>query len=142
MPRDTTSSARSFRLSLTTADLLDRRATDLGQSRNAVVERLLAEGLRVEDHPLIYFRSNVVGARTPAIVGSRLYVWQVIDALRKTGGNTAHVADDFGLTEQEVQAAANYYADFGSEVDVDAARAAEFTRREKERHQKAALIAR
>ncbi len=88
----------------------------------------------------MYFRSNILGTRTPAIVGTRLYVWQVIDALRKTDGAVADVADDFGLTEQEVRAAADYYADFGPEIDADAERASEFTRREQERRQKAAPL--
>ena len=43
MSSDAMSSPRSFRLSATTAGMLDRRADDLGESRNAVVERLLAE---------------------------------------------------------------------------------------------------
>ena len=66
MSSDAVSSPRSFRLSATTAGMLDRRADDLGESRNALVERLLAEGLRREEHPLVYFRGNAAGVRTPA----------------------------------------------------------------------------
>lgn len=127
---------------MATSDLLTRRATDLGHSRNALAERLLAEGLRREDHPLVYFRANTLGTRTPAIVGTRLYIWQVIDALRKSDGAVADVADDFGLTEHEVRAAIDYYGDFTGEVDADAERAREFTRREIERREKAASLAR
>ncbi len=142
MPDDATSRSRSFRLSRRTADLLDQRAHDLGQSRNAVVERLLAEGLRREDHPLVCFRSNAGGMRRAALVGTRLYVWQVINALRQTDGSVADVADDFGLSEREVRAAADYHADFGDEVDSDAVRAAEFARRERERRERSAPLAR
>jgi len=138
MPSDAMSSPRSFRLSATTAGMLDRRADDLGESRNAVVERLLAEGLRREEHPLVYFRGNAAGVRTPAVVGSRLYIWQVLDAVRKMDGAIAEVADDFGLSEQAVQAAVEYYAEFADEVDADAHRAHEFARRERERREKAA----
>ena len=142
MSSDATSSPRSFRLSATTAGMLDRRADDLGESRNAVVERLLAEGLRREEHPLVYFRGNAAGVRPPAVVGSRLYIWQVLDAIRKMDGAIAEVADDFGLSEQAVQAAVEYYAEFGDEVDADAHRAREFARRERERREKAAALTR
>ena len=142
MPSDAMSSPRSFRLSATTAGMLDRRADDLGESRNAVVERLLAEGLRREEHPLVYFRGNAAGVRTPAVVGSRLYIWQVLDAVRKMDGAIAEVADDFGLSEQAVQAAVEYYAEFADEVDADAHRAHEFARRERERREKAAALTR
>lgn len=142
MSSDAPSRPRSFRLSPSTAGLLDQRADDLGQSRNALVERLLAEGLRREEHPLVYFRANAAGTRTPAIVGSRLYIWQVIDALRQTDGAVADVADDFRLSDQAVRAAADYYAAFGDEVDADAERHRDLTRRERERRETAAPLAR
>ena len=140
MPRETTSSPRSFRLSASTAEMLDRRADELGQSRNALVERLLAEGLRREEHPMVWFRSNAAGVRTAAIVGRRIYIWQVIDALRTMDGAVAEVADDFSLTELQVRAAVDYYAAFSDEVDADAERSREFIRRERERHEKAAAL--
>ena len=140
MSGETASSPRSFRLSPSTAEMLDRRADELGQSRNALVERLLAEGLRREEHPMVWFRSNAAGVRTAAIVGRRIYIWQVIDALRTMDGAVAEVADDFSLTELQVRAAVDYYAAFSDEVDADAERSREFIRRERERHEKAAAL--
>jgi uncharacterized protein (DUF433 family) len=140
MSGETASSPRSFRLSASTAEMLDRRADELGQSRNALVERLLAEGLRREEHPMVWFRSNAAGVRTAAIVGRRIYIWQVIDALRTMDGAVAEVADDFSLTELQVRAAVDYYAAFSDEVDADAERSREFIRRERERREKAAAL--
>jgi uncharacterized protein (DUF433 family) len=140
MSGETASSPRSFRLSPSTAEMLDRRADELGQSRNALVERLLAEGLRREEHPMVWFRSNAAGVRTAAIVGRRIYIWQVIDALRTMDGAVAEVADDFSLTELQVRAVVDYYAAFSDEVDADAERSREFIRRERERREKAATL--
>ena len=49
---------RSFRLSGGTLERLDRRARERGQSANALAARLIEEGLRAEDHPLVYFRDG------------------------------------------------------------------------------------
>lgn len=141
MSTESSSSPRSFRLSPGTAEMLDRRAAALGQSRNALAERLLAEGLRREEHPMVWFRSNADGVRTAAVVGRRLYIWQVIDALRQLDGAVAEVADHFQLTELQVRAAVDYYAEFGDEIDADAKNSLEFARRERERREKAATLA-
>ena len=141
MSAEPSSSPRSFRLSASTAEMLDRRAADLGQSRNALAERLLAEGLRREEHPMVWFRSNADGVRTAAVVGRRMYIWQLVDALRQLDGDVAKVADDFQLTEPQVRAAVDYYAEFGDEIDADAERSREFARRERERREKAATLA-
>src|SRR5918996_5774865 len=80
---------RSFRLSSRTMRLLDDRAKELSESRNSLAERLLDEGLRTERHPLIVFREGAAGLRRPALGGTRLYVWQVVDTVRESGGSVA-----------------------------------------------------
>src|SRR6478735_10403135 len=47
---------RSFRLSPRTLELLGERADETSESRNALAERLLDEGLHIDRHPLIRFR--------------------------------------------------------------------------------------
>lgn len=69
----------------------------------------------------------------PALVGTRLYVWQVLETLRASGGLVAEAADYLGLAERQVRAAADYYADFGDEVDAYAAEERRFEQRERER---------
>ena len=123
---------RTFRLAHDTVRLLDERAGELGESRNGLAQRLLDEGLRLERHPLVYFREGASGLRRPGLVGTRLYVWQVVDTLRASE-DVADAASYLGLPEAQVRAAAAYYADFGDEVDADAIQEQEFAEREHER---------
>jgi uncharacterized protein (DUF433 family) len=112
---------RSFRLSERTMKLLDDRAQELSESRNSLAERLLGEGLHTERHPLIVFRAGGSGRRRAALVGTRLYVWQIIDTVRGSGNSVAEAAQYLELPKQHVQAAVDYYADFKDEVDEDRA---------------------
>lgn len=57
------------------------------------------------------------------LVGTRLYVHQIISTLRDSGNNIDEAADYLGLRPQQVNAALAYYADFADEVDEDAATA-------------------
>jgi len=120
---------RSFRLTRRTADLLDACAESSSESRNSIVERILAEALRTERHPLIRFRRGATGRREPILVGTRLLVRQVIGTLHGSQ-DTADAADTLGIPRYLVEAAATYYAEFGVEVDLDIAWAEEFAERE------------
>lgn len=111
---------RSFRLSAGTDSLLTSLADAGGESRNSLVERLLAEALRCERHPLIRFRAGAAGRREPGLVGTRLLVRQLVNQLRAADGDVAEVADYLGVPEASVRAALSYYADFSTEVDADA----------------------
>jgi uncharacterized protein (DUF433 family) len=135
-----TSVQRSFRLSRRTLELLDDRARELSETRNSLAERLMDEGLRTERHPLVVFRQGAAGLRRPALVGTRLYVWQVIDTVRASGNSVAAAADYLGLPEHHVQAAVDYYADFTDEVDEYRAQEREFERRERERWERAQRV--
>ncbi|MGH9246361.1 MAG: hypothetical protein ACRD29_19020 [Acidimicrobiales bacterium] len=121
--RDEPTVQRSFRLSRSTVDLLDAAASAGGLSRNALADLLLGEALRLQHHPLIGFQPGAAGRRQPLVVGTRLYVHQVISTLRASGGNVGETAAYLGLPPLKVRAALNYYADFGDEVDADAAAA-------------------
>lgn len=124
---------RSFRLSQRTLDLLDAMAKALGDTRNALADRLLSEAIRTEAHPLIRFQPGALGRRRAAVVGTRLYVYQVISSLRANGGDVAETADYLSLRAHQVQAALVYYADFADEVDQDAAATEELEREERAR---------
>jgi uncharacterized protein (DUF433 family) len=114
-----TSVQRSFRLSSTTSTLLDELAEETAETRNSLVERLLAEGLRTERHPLVRFRTGAAGRREPALLGTRLLVRQVVAQLRDSDGRIDEVADYLGISGTSVRAALSYYADFTGEVDAD-----------------------
>lgn len=110
---------RSFRLSASTSRLLDHRVGESGESRNAMVDRLLNESLRIEKHPFIRFITGASGKREAHIVGTRWKVRQIIASLKGEKGQIAAVVKGFDLTEPQVRAAVSYYADFTDEVDAD-----------------------
>jgi hypothetical protein len=108
---------RSFRLSQATCDLLDARAREANESRNSLVERLLAEALRTEPHPLITFSTGASGRREPLIIGTRILVRQVMPIVRAEGVEQA--AQTLELPQRLVQAAVAYFADFEDELTAD-----------------------
>lgn len=131
---------RSFRLTHGTLRLLDERAAEHGESSNALAQRLLDESLRLERHPLLCFRQGGSGLRRPALLGTRLDVWQVIETLRAHNGDVEVTADYFAITPTQVRACIAYYAEFKTEIDTYARaeiRAAERERARWEREQKA-----
>lgn len=131
---------RSFRLTERTMKLLDDRARELSESRNSLAERLLDEGLHTERHPLIVFRTGGSGRRRPALVGTRLYVWQIIETVRRSANSVREAAHYLSLPEHHVQAAVDYYADFKDEVDQDRADELAFERRERERWERSQRV--
>jgi len=119
MSERTSSVQRSFRLSANTSQLLDRRVGESGESRNAMVDRLLNESLRLEKHPFVRFITGAAGRREPHILGTRWKVRQIIVTLKGEKGQLDSVIKGFDLTELQVRAAVSYYADFSDEIDAD-----------------------
>jgi len=124
---------RSFRLSRRTLELLDAAAAAGTESRNALADRLLGEVLRLERHPLIRFHAGATGRRRPLVVGTRLYVHQVMATVRAAHGDVEEAADYLGVASRLVRTAVQYYADFADEVDDDAAVAERLERDERAR---------
>jgi len=120
--------------------LLDERARELSESRNSLAERLLDEGLHTERHPLIVFRAGGSGRRRPALVGTRLYVWQIVDTVRASGNSVHAAAEYLGLPEHHVKAAIDFYADFKDEVDRYRAEEREYQRRERARSERSQRV--
>ncbi len=119
MSETSSSVQRSFRLSASTSRLLDHRVGESGESRNAMVDRLLNESLRIEKHPFVRFITGASGRREAHIVGTRWKVRQIIVSLKGEKGQIAAVVKGFDLTEPQVRAAVSYYADFTDEIDAD-----------------------
>lgn len=131
---------RSFRLSEATLALLDEAAEKTGASRNSLADRLLGEALRLQQHPLIRFKEGAAGRRQPALVGTRLYVHEVVSTVGASAGNVQEAAEYLGISPLLARAAIDYYADFRDEVDLDleAARRIEAEERSRwERRQRA-----
>jgi uncharacterized protein (DUF433 family) len=131
---------RSFRFSRRTLRLLDERARELSESRNGLVERLIDEGLHTDRHPQISFREGASGVRRPALTGTRLYVWQVMETLRASDNSVRDAAEYLGVTERQIRAAVDYYADFREDVEAQAAEDREIERRERERWERAQRV--
>lgn len=104
-------------------DDLARRTVELNESRNALAERYIAEGVKMDEHPDIYFRDGALGRRA-AVIGTRLDVWQVIETVRNSGNSAEDAAEYLGVPAAKVHAGVRYYVTNRLEVDEFAARAA------------------
>lgn len=114
-------------------ELLERRAQSMSESLNALAVRLLSEGLRGDEHPLVYFRTGASGIRRPTLLGTRLDIWQVISTLRTNDNDLGATADHLSLSDAQVRAAVQYYADYADEIDAHIADEQEYSARARER---------
>ena len=82
---------------------LEAQSRRSGQTRSAVAKQLLEEGLRMEQHPGIVFRSGPGGRRAGLIGGPD--VWEVVGALRGADGgdadSLASIGERTGLTADQ-----------------------------------------
>ncbi len=106
----------SLRLTQATRQRLDQRARETGGQPTTLAERYIEEGLRRDDHPLVYFRDGAAGRRA-AIIGSRLSVADVIATMRQNDNSIEETAFVLNLPPAKVEAAIRYYADYQDEVD-------------------------
>jgi len=74
------------------------------------------------------------------LVGTRLYVWQIVDTVRSSGNSVSGAAEYLGVPQHHVQAAVDYYADFTAEVDSYRDEDLELERRERERWERAERV--
>lgn len=106
----------SFRFSRRTVERLKRRSDQVGAPQAALAERYIEEGMRVDEHPGIYFRDGGSGRR-PAVLGTRLDVAQVVETLRQNENSIAKTAEYLDISAAQVEAAVRYYAAYREEVD-------------------------
>lgn len=119
MARSASQKPFSIRMSERTLARLELGARRKDEAKARTAERLIDEGLRMEDHPGIVFREGPAGRRAALAAGPD--VWEVIETMRGTGleGERAiAAAADWGaLSQGQVRVALRYYADFPEEVD-------------------------
>lgn len=120
--REKTHRQFSVRVATPVFERLERRTVELNESRNALAERYIAEGVKMDEHPDIHFRDGALGRRA-ALIGTRLDVWQVMDTVRNSGNDPDEAAEYLGVPASKVRAAVRYYATNRDEVDEFAARA-------------------
>ena len=132
--------AIGFRIATETIEHLKRRAREAGAAQTTLAERYIGEGLRMDEHPLIYFREGELGRR-PALVGTRLDVADVIETIRQNNNSVEEAADYLELPVEHVEACLRYYADYKDEVDelIERARGAAEREQERGRRQRQAL---
>jgi hypothetical protein len=109
----------SIRIDEELRDRLETAASEAGISRNALIQRYLAEGLEMDRHPGIVFRAGPAGRR-PALAGGP-DVWEVVRAVNDATARGEAALDEaaawLGLPRQQVRVAIGYYARHREEVD-------------------------
>jgi uncharacterized protein (DUF433 family) len=108
--------AFSARWSPRTLDEARARAERAGVKFNQLTERYVQEGIRMDEHPLIYFRDGVAGRR-PTLLGTRLDVATVISTVRQNDNSVGEAADYLRLPVAHVEACVRYYLAFQDEID-------------------------
>jgi hypothetical protein len=101
-------------------DDLERQSARLGLSKSQLGERLLEEGLQMEQFPGLIFRSGPTGRRAGLAGGPD--VWEVVRDIKgaaEAGADdpVAQVSEVSGLPRIKVELALNYYATYPEPVD-------------------------
>lgn len=116
MPRNT---MISIRMPDETREQLEATAEAHGETRSALTQRYIDEGLRMDRHPGIVFRPGPAGRR-PGLAGGP-DVWEVARVVRnmEARGDRAIVeaASWLGLSATQVRIVVEYYADYPAEID-------------------------
>jgi hypothetical protein len=104
----------STRYSRETLERLEQRARGEGSSRSALIQRYVAEGLEMDEHPGIVFRSGPAGRR-PGLVGGP-DVWEVV-AVHRSFDDVERTAGWLELPSGAIETALRYYDAHRSEID-------------------------
>lgn len=85
-----------------------------------LVNRYVKEGLRMDEHPAVIFRTTSLGRRA-AVLASHpgLQVIDVIGTWQSERQDVAKTARYLHISEENVQAVLRYYAEYKHEVDRD-----------------------
>jgi uncharacterized protein (DUF433 family) len=132
MSSSTTKQSIAFRFDPITVKRLKRRARETNAPQTALAERYIEEGLRHDEHPLIFFRDGEAGRR-PSLLGTRLDVAQVIETIRQNENSIEEAADYLEIPVEQIDACLSYYADYKPEVDAWIEHVDELAERERER---------
>lgn len=113
---------RSFsaRFSAELVDKLEAQSRRLGESKARLAERMIDEGLQVEQFPGIIFRTGPTGRRAGIAGGPD--VWEIVRDLKGAAAASVHdpidaVAGTTGIGRGKVELAAGYYAAYPDAVD-------------------------
>jgi uncharacterized protein (DUF433 family) len=135
MAAPSTKQSVAFRFDRITVARLKQRAQETHAPQTALAQRYIEEGLRHDEHPLIYFRDGEAGRR-PALLGTRLDVASVITTIRQNGNSVEEAAEYLEIPLEHVDACLRYYADYKDEIDAWIERSHAIAERERERRQR------
>ena len=119
----------SMRPTKQTLEHLRDRARFLGQKHTVLAERYLEEGVLMDEHPGIQFVDGPMGRR-PAVIGTGLDVWEIIEVVRDNNGAISATAAYLEIEPRLVEIAARYYGSNREEIDDWIARTRELNERE------------
>ena len=135
MTTPTTKKSVAFRFDRITAARLKQRAKETHAPQTALAERYIEEGLRHDEHPLIYFRDGEAGRR-PTLLGTRLDVADVLTTIQQNDNSVEEAASYLEIPLEHVDACLGYYADYKDEIDAWIERSHAIAERERERWQR------
>lgn len=120
MPTAKRTRSFSARFSAEVVDRLEAHSSRLGESKARVAERLIEEGLQLEQFPGIIFRSGPAGRRAGIAGGPD--VWELVRDLKQAAAAGASnpieaVTKATGVDRSKVGLAAAYYAAYPDDVD-------------------------
>jgi hypothetical protein len=120
MPQGKKTRTFSARFSAEVVDRLDSHSTRLSQSKARLAERMIDEGLRMEELPGIMFRSGPTGRRAGVVGGPD--VWEIVRDVKGSSGEGAEdpisvVSAVTGIDRGKVELAVRYYAEYPDEID-------------------------
>ncbi len=112
-------SSQPIRIESETIARLRRKSLESGESLTRLAQRYIMEGLKMEEHPGIFFRTGPAGRRAVLVGGPD--VWEVINGLRGMRGEgearIRAVAECTGIPEERARIALRYYAAHLEEID-------------------------
>ena len=117
------SRATSYRMDPRVKARLEAQAAAEGITERALLERLVVEGLDTLQHPGIVYREGPTGRRAALAVGPD--VWEVISALRYTGGSDAErvaaLAEQCDLHPRHIRTAIDFAAAHREDINAQVA---------------------
>jgi hypothetical protein len=112
-------SSQPIRIGKGTLQTLRERSRVSGEPLAHLAERYIAEGLRADRHPGIFFREGPAGRRAVVVGGPD--VWEIVSATRsapeKGEALAPALAERLGISENKVRAAIRYYSEYSEEID-------------------------
>ena len=88
-------------------------------SPSKLVNRYVREGLRMDKHPVIAFKTTPQGRRAVLASHPGIQVIDIIGTWRDERQEVAATARYFHIADDDVQAVLRYYAEYKDEIDQD-----------------------